>query len=562
MKRLLNSTALVVAISAAGSAFAGTSPIATQFEGVSLRDYIVASGGFATTPPDMAGAVSASHVIQFTNGGVGVYTKGGTQLSYQTTSDFLRAAGVPIADDDGDPFDPRLTYDPATKRFYGVFENRGPAGNAAPATGRDFPKLGADGEAEHDSGATRVGANGEINAIDAPTPFPNNPIYVLVSNDSDPTHGFKAVAFNTTQGYFGDFPTLGVSNNAITITTNDFDANSLQSVSVFTLPKRDLLKATPTTANLTRLEGVDPAALGFAVQAVNKTSGYNLTGVRGLQTQKLIGISAVNGFEVNAADLVHDRNGRLVGGAIEGAIPIAFDGDTRGSRQPLDVAALRAFDPFDRPHPLLDGGGDRISASIYQTGDYIFTSHAYGDAFFPNPISHNSVSWAIFDARTNANVTEGTITDPDIDFSHVSIAPSRFGTKFLIAYTGSGPNQILSAFANICSFNKALGTSSCGERILIKEGLDPGYILTFNGDRNRWGDYSAVQWDQSSNSWWLFQEYPGLRNALSPFYSPNSGRWNTVITQIGLGAVPEPGAIALFGLGVGGLMLRRRRRAG
>ncbi len=560
MNRFLGSAAVVLAVAATGVAHAVPSPILTQFEGNNLRDFIAISGGFATTPPDMAGAVSATHVIQFTNGGVSIYDKSGTLLSYQTTDQFVAGTGIPADQVAGGPFDPRLTYDPATKRFFGVFENRGPAGpGLAPNPGRDFPKLGESGEVEPPPQAVRLGSNGEGTEIDAPSPNRNNPIFILVSNTSNPLDGFKAVQFNTTQGNFGDFPTLGVSHNAVTITTNDFDATSLQSVSIFTLPKKDLLKATPTAANLVKLEGIDPAAAGFALQAVNNRNSYKGR-FAGIESQKLLGISATAYNEVNATDIAFNSQGQFIGGALEGPITIAYDGDTQGGRQPIDVRALRPFDPANRPHPLVDSGGDRIGSSIYQTGNYVFSTHTFSESQNGSPAISNQIEWLVTDARDNSVVTEGKITNPDIDFAYSAIAPTRFGTKFLLAYIGSGVNQVLSAYASICSFSAAAGTSSCGAPILLREGLDPGFILTFNGDRNRYGDYSQAQWDESTNSWWLFQEYPGLRNPDSPFFSPNSGRWNTVITQIGLGSpVPEPAALALFGLGVGGLMLRRRR---
>ena len=559
MIRSVHAIGLAVGLLSSAAALAVPTPgIVTQFDGVNLRDYIAATNGFATTPPDMAGAVSPTSVIQFTNGGVGIYDKSGNRLSYSTSADFLIAAGIPAAAIQGSPYDPRLTYDPATKRFFGVYENTGPAGpGSAAGTGStaNYPKLGDNANADPVPTPVKLGPNGEGTGPDAPNATPNNPIYILVSNSSNPLDGFKAVQFNTTKGNFGDFPTLGVSHNAVTIATNDFDATSLASVSVFTLPKKDLLAATPTIAHLTRLEGLSAGTLGFAVQAVNNAGSY--TGTFGIQSQKLVAISATSYNQVNAADLLFNNNGNILAGVAEGAIPIAYDGDPAGGRQPVDVTQFTAIDPLHRPHPLVDNGDDRIGASVQQVGNYIFGTHTYSQSQFGSPSTNNSVSWFVLDVRTNANIAEGTISDPNLDFAYSSIAASRFGHKFVVAYTGSGPNQILSAYASVCDFTGTSG--SCGAPILLKEGVDPGYILTFNGSRNRYGDYSAIQYDRSSGNFWLFQEYPGIPNPLSPFYSPNEGRWNTIITELGTGVVPEPGALGVLGLGLCGIIALRRR---
>ena len=556
MYNVVAAATLAAVLSTTALAGPVTTGIATQFDGISLRQAI--ANGAGGVPPDMAGGVSATRVFQGVNGGFATYDRAGTQLSYKTEKQLLTDSGVSVADIDFTS-DPRITYDPATKRFFaaiiGISTEKAATSAASAARlaagSTTLPRVSGDPGGRHDADEGDGDAPGDL--------LGNNVFYLLVSKTSDPLDGFKAVRYTKTDGLFGDFPTLGVSRNAVTLTSNDFaPTGGFAAVSVFTVPKGDLLKSTPSLANLAKIETLDPNQLGFAIQPVN--NGRSFTGAFGVESQKLVGISNVN-FKVNASDLAFDAKGGIVAGVVEGAVPIAFDGETRGNRQPIDVAALRASDPLNRPHPLLDGGGDRISANIYQAGNYIFFSHAYGDSQTATPSTHNSVAWSILDARTNAIVSEGTVTDPNIDFTHVSIAPSRYGTKFVLAYTGSGPNQILSAFANICSFNAAAGTSQCGNRILVKEGLDPGYIYTGNGTRNRWGDYSAVQYDESKGTFWLFEEYPGLRNDLSPFYSPNSGRWNTVITELNVGAVPEPGMIALFGLGAGGLLLRRRRAA-
>ncbi|GAO40169.1 hypothetical protein SCH01S_45_00120 [Sphingomonas changbaiensis NBRC 104936] len=527
------------AVSVLGASPSAAATILQKFDGVSLRDFITASNGFGTTPPDMAGAVSNTHVMQVVNGGVAIFDRSGNRLSYQRTDQFISAAGVPVSFQNS-PFDPRLKYDPNSKRFFGVMESVGPPGGTmAPSNGRDFPKLGEDGESE---GAelhnVLLGPDGNpVPGQQGVSSTPNNPIYVFVSKTSNPLDGFNAVKFNTSQSLFGDFPTLGLTRDALTITTNDFDDHSLQSVSIFSIPKADLLQNAPSLANMTRLEGLDPALFGFAVQGVNNDGPSN-------GTQKLVAISAVAYNQENISQLAFNGNGRVVGLTPEGATAILYDGDTRGSRQPVLVS------------PPLDGGGDRISNDVHQVGNYIYVTHTYGDGQFGAPTHFNGIAYEIIDATTNLVVAQGNIEDPNMDFTHSSITPDSTGKYFALAYTGSGPDHAITAYANVCTFDSVALSTHCGNRLTVMEGLDPGYVLTLGGDRNRWGDYSDVQWDQLTGTFWLFQEYPGLRGGNAP---PNSGRWNTVISQI---SVPEPATWAMMMLGFGfvGFGMRRTRR--
>jgi hypothetical protein len=527
------------------SAFAGpVSYVATKAPGVSLRDYIAATG-FASTPPDMGGAVSQDHVVQLTNGGIAIFNKQGQRLSYQTNESFLTAAGIAPADiGSSGAFDPRLVYDTSTQRYIGVFEATGPAGSGgafAPPTGRDFPKLGDAGEGDEINETRRAALQGESATADATSSTPNNPIYVFVSKTSNPLDGFRAVKFNTTQGYFGDFPTLGVTGDAVTITTNDFSDAGFQSVSLFTIPKADLLGATPTLARLTRNEGLDPNSYGFALQPVTNP---NATG-----SQNVIAISAANFFEQNLSKLNLDANGVQTTLDSPSILAIARDGDPAAGRQ-----------PFAQTRVKVDTGDDRIGSSVHQAGNYIFVTHGWGDDSFTGRAStYSAIAYEIIDARTNTVVAQGQLASTARDYSFPSIAPNSDGSRFALTYTRSGPNETLSNYAVVCNFNQATLAVKCGPQVLVQVGLDPGYVLTLGGSRNRWGDYSQIQWDEFTNSWWVFGQYSDYsRDGFNSSTFLNSGRWATIVAQI---AVPSPAMVALFGLGAAGLGFARRRRA-
>src|SRR5690349_3191273 len=60
---------------------------------------------------------------------------------------------------------------------------------------------------------------------------------LAVSNDSNPLNGFRAVAIPNASGSNGDFPTLGVSTEAVTLGANDTNFLPLHS-SLYSIPKQ------------------------------------------------------------------------------------------------------------------------------------------------------------------------------------------------------------------------------------------------------------------------------------------------------------------------------------
>ncbi len=174
-------------------------------------------------PPDTMGAAGSDHFVELINGRYSVYRKtDGVRVQTSSLNDFWRNAGVTPAGSFA--FDPRVTYDPASLRWFA---------------------------------ASVDNAGG-----------PNN-FLVAVSNSSNPTQGWKGFAIpnDSNKSHWADFPTLGVNRNGVYVAANMFPITSFGvDTTVLVLPKADLIAG--SIANRTLFENLNFASTGFSLQPV------------------------------------------------------------------------------------------------------------------------------------------------------------------------------------------------------------------------------------------------------------------------------------------------------
>ena len=215
------------------------SEILENFQGVTLNDTIRLHNG--SFPPDSMGAAGPDDFVQLVNGAFAVYQTDGT-LAQPLIPDYQFWINAGISPGSLPPpppaaqtvVDPRIIYDPSVGRWF--------------ASQADL----------------LVTASGT-----------QNDILVARSDSADPTGGWKATSFVGNTTGFSDFPTLGVDANGVYIGTNNFTsrAGAPKDVSLFSIPKVDLLAGTPTLANMTRFDDLSPAGVGSALQGANDIGG-------------------------------------------------------------------------------------------------------------------------------------------------------------------------------------------------------------------------------------------------------------------------------------------------
>jgi len=442
-----------------------------QFQGANI-DTSASLTGYGFIPPDMGGAVGNGYVAQMVNDEFSIYTPSGTLATPSTSLDaFYAGFGINSYAQGGIPdiSDPRIIYDPSSKRWY--------------------------------ASAITVANN------------VNNTILIAVSKNSNPLDGFTGYSIPSTKNQFADFPTLGVEHGAVTISTNNFDANGNYTGSaVFSIPKAQLI------AGKTNLVGVSEftstTKFGFTPQGVTSDGS-------GTKTTLLSNVFGANGLLVSTISKNASSHAQLV---LTKTIN-KFSGTlTNAPTQPGGTT----YDP----------GDNRISSGAYQAGNYIY---------FDNSVlrgGSDQIQWSVLNATTDALVNSGFISIANKDLTYGSISGNADGT-FVIGFNGSGATTNISDYGTVCS----VMSGSCNTPSLLYGGLANNYNVTFGGPSNRWGDYSWTAPDPNNpDNFWLFEEYPSTDNS-----------WATVITEVET-TVPEPSSFALLLTGVLGVIVLSRGR--
>ncbi len=475
--------ALAAGLTAAPAHAQVTVTIGANFTGNTLTD-VQNLTGRTIAPPDTDGSVGLGHYVQFTNGTFAIYNKSDGSLATPKVSDttFWLNAGISATITNQGLSDTRIVFDPASQRWFAS----------------------------------------EINLSNT-----GNRVLIARSNTADPTQGFKATSYVANSG-FADYPTLGVNADGVFVGTNNFSSggsNTLTGVSITSIPKADLLAATPSVANRTTQQGT-PSGLGFTLQAANDFGPSP-------------GHATVLGTNLSSiGQLLVTPVGNVAGSGSATFGPTAT------------VSVLSAPNPGLAHQPdgtrQISGNDNRIGGAVYKVGDLIYAVQGTTSS------SHDAIRWTVMRDSTQTVVKQGTIGDANYDFIYPSIAANAQGTV-VIGFTRGGLSTTdgqLSAYA-VVGTTDSQGNVNFGTPFVLKQGLTDGYHL-FGGSNERWGDFSATGVDPNDpNIFWTTQEFAG----------PGSNLWETQVTEIIVSPVPEP-ALALLAAVAAGALVARSRRAG
>lgn len=330
-----------------------------QFQGANRQ----AAGG--PTPPDMGGAVGDGYVLQMLNGAVSTYSTAGKQVGPTISlNTFWTTAGLTSTDIGTAVSDPRVIYDPASKRWF---------------------------------------------ASSVSTQYNDNNILVAVSKTSDPTQGFSAFTIPAGVNSFADFPTLAVNNAAVTIGTNNYPdkyGGTSLGQSLYSIPKTSLVASTPSLGGMTSL--VNTSALYGSPQAATDASPTGTTTTI-LSTASLVTNQGANLSEVAVSTLSQTPSGPTLS-------------------KPGFYANTVISPPTQATQPgsfTYDSGDSRISSGVTQVGSNVYFANTGSNGV--NDFIQWGVLITDPNASLDRMVTS-TISTPGLDLTYPSVSANADGT--------------------------------------------------------------------------------------------------------------------------------------
>jgi uncharacterized repeat protein (TIGR01451 family) len=441
-------------------------------------------GGSGSIPPDTMGAVGPDHIVEMINGDFEIFNKStGTSLEDRSLNSFWtnRVGLGPF--NAGRVFDPRIIYDTASERWF--------------ATVID-DAIDNDGDGVNDV---------------------SNNLYVARSDWTDPTGDWDGLVVDAdTAGVeeFHDYETLGLDADGLYSCTQDFGGGGNETC--YSLPKADLVLATPSAANLTRFQAT-PAGLPATAGSWQPAVDFGLSDGRAA-------VLGTTGTTLQRTDIFGAAGPAATLGT---AVAIAGDpGHTAppAARQPDDT------DPGDAAETI-ENVAPRFVGNVVELGNSLWAVHAVQGSGV-----NSALRWYEINETSNSIVQTGLINDPNRDFHEPSISVNHHG-DVVIGYTCSGPTLA----ASVCV---SLGQTSAGVTTFEAPAIlttGAGYYYNDRctpsatnpcSERNRWGDYSATVIDPvDSCSFWTFQEYTAVGGTgdVGPGEA-ESGLWGTRVSKL------------------------------
>jgi hypothetical protein len=438
------------ATSRSGAARAPAGPLtvssATGFNAINQS----AAGG--TFPSDSNGAVGGSQIAEIVNQALATYSKTGTQTSNRTLATISGYTTEGL-------FDPRIIYDPNWKRF--------------------------------------------VISIDA---FPESPTvqfeFILVSKASSAAGNYFVYALNLASqcgaaatNPFWDYPQVGQTQDAVTVTGNCFQGNTYVGARVFSMPKALIYNNK-----------------GFTVPVFGVATGDGT-------------VTPANVLDSNPTMALITRGQHIVRlQDPQGAFFGSMGADTAISGfEPLAVPRSAGQAGCSTTSCHLDTSDGRFVNDSTQFGDELWNVATYG--FSGVAGSFATPYWGQFSIAGSSTTQRGTaIADSCSDDFNASLVATT-ANKMWLNWTSTDPQGSTCGQTFVRQYEGGrLSTTASGSLSNIINPFTSPAELTGNFDPNfglqRWGDTSSMSIDTSTVAW-------SINNSVV-----NASTWGTRIQKV------------------------------
>ncbi len=310
---------------------------------------------------------------------------------------------------------------------------------------------------------------------------------------------------NTGTSTWGDYEGVGFNKDAIFITSNQFSfTGAFKYSKIRIIPKEQLYANTAGQVNWFDIWNVKYPNQNSAIFSIRPSISYS-----------------------DSSDyyLLHAPNG---GGNFLTLLKIV---------NPIDspsVSSVNVSIGYYNPAPnaeQLGGGSPQIEGSgsalrnepTYRDG-YLWAVHSIQN---PTSSKYSCIDYVKIDVNTNKTVENYRFGDTTHWYYYSALAVDK-NENVAITYSRSGADEYIGSFYSTRLKNDPSGFSSSK---LLQEGKG-NYVVTFSGDRNRWGDYSGMWLDpENEQNIWMFSENAAASNT-----------WGTWVGEIRM--VPFEGVYA------------------
>lgn len=396
-------------------------------------------------PPDCTMAVGPEHVLLSVNSSVAIYSKtGGNALLQRTLSVWFSnvVQGITI-------FDPKALYDQHAGRWV-------------------------------------------LLAVGVKRTNPKKSVYLLsVSNTANPFGPWRNYSLNamvdgsTASNNWADFPALGVDNQALYVTSNQFAFDGgFQYAKIRVIPKAGPYSGGPAPFfDFVRMKNPD-TSMAFTIQPCH-TFGAP-------QIEYLVNSKFPSGNSLTVWRLTNPT----------AATPTL-------TRQQVAVSPYTLAPNAEQSGgaPPLNTGDVRVLHAVFR-GDSIWTAfttaHNWGGSS-----NRASVQWCQIRAAAPAIVQQGVYGTAGFHYFFPASCPDNNGNMTLV-FSRSGSSSFGSIAYTGRRSTDPLGTLQASA--ILKAGT-AHYVGLDSGGRNRWGDYNGVAADPANpRLMWFYSEYASAVN--------------------------------------------------